>query len=170
MLRKFISIILILLFLFYSAGICLVFHFIRYTVREEIEEEIKRGLEESDLSVITIYDTDREGIDWIRPGKEFRYKGEMYDVVKTRTTDHKKYLYCINDTREKQLVDDFKNHFKRRKKTEGKVKRLFTKIYFCQKTSFGCQIFSSDIFFNSMVDFYEPINIKVPLPPPKLIS
>ena len=170
MLNKFISVILALLFLFYVAGIYLVFSLIQYSVREEMEEEIKGGIEEKDIFVITVYGIDREEIDWIRPEKEFMYKGEMYDVVKTETSGCKKSIFCISDTREKQLLDNFKRHTHSGKEIESKVKLLFSKIFFYQNITFNYQIFSSDVSFHSIIDQYKSLISKIPLPPPKCIS
>ena len=44
---------------------------------------------------------------WEEKGKEFMFKGEMYDVVKTKTVNGKVMLYCINDKKEKALVDNY---------------------------------------------------------------
>jgi hypothetical protein len=41
----------------------------------------------------------------MKENKEFRYKGMMYDIVKSRKTDSTIEYYCINDIEETILFD-----------------------------------------------------------------
>jgi len=43
---------------------------------------------------------------WIH-SREFKYKGDMYDIVKKEEDDKQLIVYCINDTKEKKLEVEF---------------------------------------------------------------
>ena len=44
-------------------------------------------------------------IQWEEEGKELRLQGEMYDVVKEKMENGKKYLFCISDKKEDEVQD-----------------------------------------------------------------
>jgi hypothetical protein len=73
--------------------------------KEAIKEKIVSQLKEEELQVISL--TDNKQIFWEENGKEFLFNGEMYDVVKTRSVNGKMMLYCIDDKKEKALVDNY---------------------------------------------------------------
>jgi len=105
--RKYLSVILLFFFLFNMGGYYLWFNYLKNNIQKEIRREIRKGLSEKDLTLITVPVNDESGICWIKPAKEFTYRGEMYDVVKIKISDNKKFIYCINDIREKKLIADF---------------------------------------------------------------
>ncbi len=106
-LRKYLSVILLFFFLFNIGGYYLWFNYVKNNIQKEIRQEIRRGLSEKVLTLITVPVNDETGICWIKPGKEFTYRGKMYDVVKTSIFNNKKFYYCINDVKEKKLNHDF---------------------------------------------------------------
>lgn len=44
-------------------------------------------------------------IKWEETGKEFSFKGQLYDVVRTRLVNGQTILICSNDEKEDQLLD-----------------------------------------------------------------
>ena len=72
--------------------------------KDVIKGKILNQLKEEELQVISL--TDNKEIYWEEKGEEFLFRGEMYDVVKTKTVNGKVMLYCINDKKEKELVDN----------------------------------------------------------------
>ena len=73
--------------------------------KDVIKEKILNQLKEEELQVISL--TDNKEIYWEEKGEEFLFQGEMYDVVKTKTVNGKVMLYCINDKKERGLVDNY---------------------------------------------------------------
>ena len=73
--------------------------------KDVIKGKILNQLKEEELQVISL--TDNKEIYWEEKGEEFLFRGEMYDVVKTKTVNGKVMLYCINDKKEKELVDNY---------------------------------------------------------------
>ena len=63
-------------------------------------------MKEEDLIIISLTDNAHQ-IFWEEEGREFHYKGEMYDVIKSKTVGGKVLLYCINDKIEKILIDKY---------------------------------------------------------------
>jgi hypothetical protein len=134
-LKKYLSVFLLLFFLFNIGGHYLWFSILKSNIQKEIRREIRQGLSEKDLTLIAVPFNDESGICWIKPGKEFTYRGKMYDVVKTRISDSRKFYYCIDDIKEKKLIDDFS----KKNEPSQKARKLlgnYHYIYVIQPESF----------------------------------
>lgn len=88
----------------------------QYQVRKEIRKAILASIPESELEIISANDK----LEWEEEGKEFYLDGHMYDVVSTKLLNGKTYYYCINDTKEKQLLDHLANIVKSARRNSGK--------------------------------------------------
>ena len=88
--------------------------------KDVIKEKILNQLKEEELQVITL--SDNKEIYWEEKGEEFLFKGEMYDVVKTKTVNGKVMLYCINDKKEKLLIDNYNQVTKHNSSSDKKGK------------------------------------------------
>ena len=88
--------------------------------KEIIKEKILNKLDDSELQVISL--SDNKEIYWEEKGEEFLFRGEMYDVVKTKTVNGKVMLYCINDKKEKALVDNYNQVTKHNSSADKKGK------------------------------------------------
>jgi hypothetical protein len=155
-------------FLFNIAGYYLLFSYVKNSLQKQIRREIRQGLSEKDLTLISVPINDESGICWIKAGKEFTYKGEMYDVVKIRIRDNQKFFYCINDTKEKKLIDGFS----KMNESSQKARRLlnnFHYIFVIQPISFFYIIETSKHDY-CIKSFDTASAIKeVSIPPPKFI-
>jgi len=168
-LRKYISVILISIFLFDIGGYYFWFCIWQNNIQKEIRQEIRNGLEEDDLVLIIAPINGESGISWIEPNKEFRYKGEMYDVVKIKIQNQNKYYYCIKDIKEKQLIASYnKNH--NPKKEAGKKIREFKYQYIPQQFSLTFSIYTSDLTSATIVFLYKSKIIDIHSPPPKSVN
>jgi hypothetical protein len=164
--RKYISLITVVIFLFDLGGYFLWFSACQKNLQKEIRHEIRKGLRKDDLSLIIVSGTGKPGISWIKPGKEFTYHGEMYDVVKMEVHNGMNYYYCINDIKEKQLISSY-NKKNNHKREAAKKLREFKYQYVPQKNSF--------IYYSHIIDFssptiaciYESNIIDILSPPPK---
>ena len=87
--KRFISFILLFLFLFVSGGYYLYFRYLQRQIQQEVKTEIRKGLQEEELSVIVSPVHGSQDILWTKKDKEFRYKGSMYDVVRTEVRGQK---------------------------------------------------------------------------------
>ena len=86
----------------------------QHIIQEEMERELLAHIPESSLEVI-IAEHVANKIVWEEKNKEFSLDGVLYDVARIEKKDGKTFLYCINDKKEKQLLDNLvravnKNH------------------------------------------------------------
>ena len=73
----------------------------RMKVQSDIKKQIKEGVPESELHVISF--SKGYSPDWVKPDKEFRLNGRMYDVVRTEEDLSKTTYYCVDDQQETKL-------------------------------------------------------------------
>jgi len=92
--------------------------------KETVKNKIIHRLEEKDLEVIPA--EKNPGIVWEEEGSEFSLNGEMYDVVKTTVVNGKKLLFCINDKKEKALVDQYNLATKGNSSSDRKSRNIDT--------------------------------------------
>ena len=85
-LKKLVAITLLLVFLYNLCGIIFVFKYQQYAIRKEMKHKIKAGVPEDQLAKIIVNSENEQELDW-KHGKEFRYKGIMYDVVKKEVNE-----------------------------------------------------------------------------------
>ena len=70
-----------------------------------MEKELLTSIPESSLELI-IEEQYGDKLVWEKRNKEFSIDGVMYDVAHIKKTGSKTYLYCINDKKEKELLDN----------------------------------------------------------------
>ncbi len=120
---KKVSIIILISVLAYSqVGYYFVMRHFQFSQKDVIKEKILNQIKEAELQVISF--TDNKEIFWEEKGKEFLFKGEMYDVVKTKRVNGKLMLYCIKDIKEKALIDNYNLVTKQNSSAEKKGKNL----------------------------------------------
>jgi len=127
-LKKTISILLLLLFLYNVAGYYFVFKILQMDIRSDAKEQIEKSLKKDQLEEIVIFPgkTDKE-IKWIRDGKEFSYKNKMYDIVKTEKKQDKIIFYCLNDEKEEMLFANLDNYVKRKRSEKRNINNVISK-------------------------------------------
>jgi len=79
-----------------------------------MERELLAHIPESSLEVI-IAEQAADKLVWEEKNREFSLDGILYDVARIEQKEGKTFLYCINDKKEKQLLDNLvkavnKNH------------------------------------------------------------
>jgi len=70
-----------------------------------MERELLAHIPESSLEVI-IAEQHGDKIVWEEKNKEFSIDGVLYDLARIEKSGGKTFLYCINDKKEKQLLDN----------------------------------------------------------------
>lgn len=119
--KKFSLIILISVLAYSQVGYYFVLRHSQFVQKEVIKEKILSQLKDDELKIISLTD-DHQQIFWEESGKEFLFNGEMYDVVKTKTVNGKVMLYCINDKKEKILIDNYNQVTKHNSSADKKGK------------------------------------------------
>ena len=85
-------------------GYYFIYAYEQHLIKEEIKEEILASMPESSLELM-VEEQYSDKIEWEEDGKEFYLNGEMYDVAKIKHENGKTLLYCVNDKKEKDLLD-----------------------------------------------------------------
>lgn len=138
--------------------------------KEVIKEKILSQLKDEELKIISLSD-DHQQIYWEENGKEFLFKGEMYDVVKTKSVNGKVMLYCINDKKEMALVDNYNLITKHNSSSDKKGKNSFDNtfnLFVYQDENNGEYVFfNSSIGFPSGNSFLSQNLIEKTSPPPQ---
>jgi hypothetical protein len=165
--KRFISFILLFLFLFVSGGYYLYFRYLQRQIQQEVKTEIRKGLQEEELSLIVIPANGSQDILWTKKDKEFRYKGSMYDVVRTEVRGQKIYYYCLNDVKEKQLIARYQRTNRRKAKTLLNLKRVMGNKYFAETVSLKINLCQTGILLPEYQKQYNSIIPETNSPPPE---
>ncbi len=166
--RKYISVLLLVLFLFVSNGYYLYFKYLQHTIRQEIKYEIRRGIDETELTVITILKDEENEIYWTEKNTEFKYKGAMYDIVKTEVKNNKTIYYCINDVKEQQLFTHFTKQNSSQNRTLIELRKVISNKYFPESYSINNSVKEMVKHFATYQFIYKSIAIEILSPPPQI--
>lgn len=110
-LKKAFVILLLLSFFVQITGYHLYFHYRQIDMKRAVRKRMRRKVAPSmtELIVFPLESDDKETMpEWI--GRyEFTFRGEMYDVLEKRIEGDKLIIRCLNDKKEKNLIDYYKN-------------------------------------------------------------
>jgi len=139
MTRSFASISLVCFLLLQSAGSLVIFKLQQFYVRHEIKQKLKTGVPEDELVLLqipkTLEEHPNESFQRIH-SREFRYKGHMYDIVRSEVRGDTTWYYCIADVKETELfanldemIERDMNHNPERKKETQNLQRLINTLF-----------------------------------------
>lgn len=159
---------------FFIAGQSLdyfVFKYRQSVIRKEIKKEIKNGVAENDLTTLTVSQLLNGKLEWIKPGKEFRLNGTMYDIVRAEI-ENGNYVYkCINDTQETELFAELDSMIEKRMNgdeddLQKNLVKDFIKFHFDSESN---NLFPSEVFsyFTFPFSFFH-FSFGIPSPPPRI--
>ena len=158
------------------AGYFIAFKIEQCQVKEEIESEIKAGVNTENLITIIINKADLENIQWTDSNKEMRYKDALYDVVKSTKTETTITYYCINDSKEESLFASLDSHINTHiasnNKTDKNSKRLIdnvVKLYFSTKQKIENTASASSINYLPYNLIFTSTIIEKNAPPPEFV-
>lgn len=133
-----------------------------------VGQHIRQRIKDEELSLIMVPAGKNGGISWITEGKEFRYKGEMFDVIRIENKLNKRYLYCIKDKKEKELLANYLKTTKSKKDSDKKQKRVLTERYFPHELNINKLYFTSQVQYVTIIFSLQSNCLIIPAPPPKL--
>jgi hypothetical protein len=141
---KKITVILLLGCLFTcTGGYWLVAQYQQYGIKKEMRAKIKETLTESETEkfVFTLNNNvvTEESFYW-ENDQEFHYQDKMYDVIEKKTLSNKLYITCINDYKEKQLINKYNEIAKKQNEKPAKsfnVFQLMPGLFFSQFSTFS---------------------------------
>ena len=102
--KKLTAISFLLVIFINQLGSYFYYSYQQYRIRREIKQELLANLPDTELEVFVEEDCKNQ-IVWEEYGEEFHFNDEMYDVAHVIMKDGKRLLYCINDKKEKKLLD-----------------------------------------------------------------
>lgn len=173
--RKIYSIFLIAVLLFPLMGTTLFLQHQKMKARKEAREMIISNLSQNDLTLLKF--TPEESLtllSWEHPG-EFKYMGQMYDIVKTETIGDSIYYWCYADHKETRVNKAIEQAVAkasgpdpvRQNQTERLTDFLKT-VYFQGSNSWNLPIPNILDPTSSILDlFYSSPSFSPPSPPPK---
>ncbi|WP_417599830.1 hypothetical protein [Owenweeksia hongkongensis] len=129
---------LMAIMLFQSTGMYLMHSVQVAYVRHEMKQRIKAGVPEADLVLLKIAKSEEENSDIFERehSREFRYYGQMYDVMRLEDKGDTTYYTCIHDVKESKLFErldrmvlDQLSENEDQKKHREMMLGFFTKVY-----------------------------------------
>ncbi len=167
----------IFIFLYNITGYFAVFKILQFQIRREVEHEIKDNSSDKKLVTISIQNTDIASVIWLKKGKEFKYKGELYDIVKQKTTQEKTFFYCFQDKKEKELFAELDEHIQihittntnRRKRANNYIKKLAKDYFFKFSAHKNQSISFVKVNYHKYLQAYKSVCIEKQSPPPQFI-
>ena len=93
-------------------GYHLVFNFQLAVVKSEMRAFLKAEKNHKDVLQISLNEKEVKQLYWENES-EFRYNGEMYDVIETTKTKDQLVVRCISDNKETALINEYQKNNKR---------------------------------------------------------
>lgn len=173
--KKAISIVLVSIFLFNSAGYYVFFKIAQIEIKKEIKKELKLSVNSQDLTVISFFNSEMEAIHWVEKNKEFIHNNQMYDIVRRSSTDNETTFYCINDKQEKKLFEHLEEQVlkqienNKNSKSDSSKKNAdnIVKTYFFEEPTSLIIQESSPYFYNHYNKSYTSVDVLISTPPPR---
>lgn len=122
--KKALAAILLSIIFISQVGYYFIYTIHQYIIKEEVEREMLKHIPDSSLEVIIAEDLGSK-IEWEEKGKEFSWNDKLYDVARIEIKNGKTYLYCLNDKKEKEILNDLvkavnKNHDSKKERNNVK--------------------------------------------------
>jgi hypothetical protein len=172
MVKNLIVIFLSLCFLLNISG----YHFIFYLKQEAIKAEMREAIRmqtysehETDFSFSVNDKRSMDQLAW-EGDDEFKFNGEMYDVIEKKIDNGKLVIRSIADRRETALLNKVKDHWNQNEKSNKVADELFKLLQSLFHSSNGEELVFIKPLVNkiSFVSFALPSEvIKIPTPPPR---
>ena len=170
--KRLSSYILLLLALSSQLGTYLVFVVQEELTKESITRQIAQKLPTSALVKIK----NSSSIQWEEAGKEFYLNGSFYDIVTTEKNKEETWFYCINDTIQTQLYNNYTAALSSSTETlpigkPTKPSLKFSLSYFLVSdiTSLAPTTLWHTAYYNLMSPSIHSISQEVQAPPPKFV-
>lgn len=171
-LKPVISSILLFLALSSQLGTYIVYVVQQELTKESIAQQMAQKLPQSALVKIK----NSPAIEWEEEGREFYKEGSFYDIVKTEIIKGETWFYCINDTMQTQLYNNYTASLKSHndalplgKQSKQLVK--FSLSYFIIQSGVSVLTLAhlNSTYYNTMSQEIKLIATEVQAPPPRFV-
>ncbi|NPD45594.1 MULTISPECIES: hypothetical protein [unclassified Lentimicrobium] len=173
--KKAFSILFLFVFLYNLVGYYIVFNMVQFQVKDEVKYLIKHFVPQEELVLISIENSKSYLLAWTKPNKEFRYQGQMFDIVEKQIKDNKIIYSCIHDFKESKLFENLdihiKNYISHHPEQQNKTKNLLNimaKLFFFQRNTLLLESHSRIKKINTIyIQNYQSIVLDLQYPPPQ---
>jgi hypothetical protein len=166
LMRKLAVLALLALFLFNIGGYFLWFRISQQVNYSQVRREIRAGLDDRFLDVIRVPADGVKNITWTKPDKEFSFRGEMYDVVKSKTEPGAVVYYCLKDTTEKALIARFSRKAHEEQQRTKMLKKIPLLSFIFQPDTLGSLAAPCSTLLIFWQSFYHSPEMESHSPPP----
>lgn len=177
--RKFIAASVILLLLYSTCGYIFVYQQLILLNRHMVNLAIEKNEVDHQTVLLSFKKSDIENkaIDFTwKHKKEFRFNGEMYDIVERAETADSVFFECIHDKKEKELEAGFIKHFEGEDEKNNQsapsnslVKIKFPDLFFDNYSLNTGSTQQQEYLIYFSGKYISPVR-DVPAPPPKSFS
>ncbi|MFN4234364.1 MAG: hypothetical protein ACK4IK_06105 [Bacteroidia bacterium] len=178
MIKKLSVLLILIILLFNSMGVFIIFKYEQTLVRKEIKRRIKFGVPKNERLLISIpkwmEETPNKVFKRIHKG-EFKYKGEMYDILYAKEESDTTHYIVIHDPKETNLFAQLDEHLKKYNdwdthhnplsKSKKEIKK-YKKDYFNTFNETEIYLLKNSISFFEKKTFYKSITLLRECPPP----
>jgi hypothetical protein len=172
--RKLLSILFLGVFLFNIIGYYPVYLLRQSDIRNEVAKFFEQNFSKGELVVLSFDAAESRSLIWTDKN-EFRYKGEMFDVMMKKTdSDGRLYFYCYSDQKEKKLEAGLDRHVNSQterntgnKQDKNDMTKNFLKEYFGTENNVRFAALVTDVEYLFTASYYTPVNPEKQSPPPR---
>lgn len=128
--RRAYSISLIAVFVLNTIGGIGILGFHHYRVHSYIRSIIRAEQYSGILTQLIISPLEADQLNWFEKGREFNYKGDMYDIVRTEASEDGVVIYhCIKDEKEKEIYRDLVSDFEQSSPAQKNARMLALELF-----------------------------------------
>lgn len=161
-------------FFYFSGGYVFIFHLRQQQVRQEMKMRIKQGVPEGELILLKITRSEEENSPAFQRihEREFRYHGQMYDIVRQEQHSDTAWYYCVSDDQETVLFTHLDEQVARTMNSNPDQQRQQTQLQRFLQSLFFSSSGLNPQFHNSLPQFFAAYAFQVkawhstPEPPP----
>ena len=165
--------VIVVSFLFSLLGWYPSYYLLRKSIKREMKQRIAATKDDSNSRYFIFTNEQYANLNWTEEN-EFRYDGEMYDIISEEKSEHGVLLYCFHDTRDSWLYDELTRQHDNNSANSGKannMQRLLQSVHIVytvpERPELICQICSREFNFDYRRSYTSHIS-DVCSPPPEV--
>lgn len=177
MLKKYTGILLLMVFSYSFIGAGFVYNLWLYNIKKEVKEGLKATFGEEEAVVIKVpasWEEDPpENFEW-HEEHEFRYRGQMYDIIRKEYHGDQVWYYSYWDKAETELLNNLSEYVSvylmqepDRQKKESTFKLFLTKIFLLPQYLMNFELLPGLEKISFTLYQFPTVCLDIDLPPPK---
>lgn len=127
--KSILTIVLSFTIVFNSIGNIVIFYIYQNSIRQEIMSLLKSDKIKKKIELLKFSKKDiRNKLVKFVKSDEFIYNNQLYDIKRSKAFGDSIYYYCINDTKEKDLIDNFSKDYHKKTEQTSKTNTINLKL------------------------------------------